>query len=182
MKHKSIIQNTNERVLEALKALQEPRYFEISVNYNQFNQPDFDKTESERLLEFEPFLENFEPFKNQPCVYVFEILDGNTKRIRKAYESLKAANKAALRKVDEDYFDTKCLYVGKSQKSIIHRLKVHFGYKNTTENGLQLLHWIKPLHVELKLHVYCFPTELDFLLPMYEKELNKELKPLIGYL
>lgn len=180
MKHNNIVNNSNKKILEAIKTLQEPRYFEISVACNKLLKPNFDKTESERLKEFETFLEKLEPFKNLPCLYVFEVVKGDSKEIVNTFKNLNLNNKAAVRKNID--FQSKTLYVGKSKNSIQHRMKVHFGYKNTTENGLQLLHWIKPLQVELKLHVYCFTNEIDFLLPMYEKQFNENLKPLIGYL
>jgi hypothetical protein len=178
----TVLLKRNENLKNQISKLDIFETLSLDVCLDAFSEPDFKVIEKERIQPFETFLEPIQKFKSKPCVYFIEIVEGNTEKIRTSYEKLKLTNKAALRKEDKKIFDTTCLYVGKSQKSIIHRLKVHFGYKNTTESGLQLLHWAKPLDLKLTLHVYCFPTELDFLLPMYEKELNRSLKPLIGHL
>ena len=181
-KANNMIYNQNQVLRRHLSQLDTFETLSVFVDMKDFQKPDFNTEDAERLKPFEDFLEPIQKFKDKPCVYFIEIVTGNPKEIRAAYEQLDGKNKAGLRKIDEKIFDTQCLYVGKSQKSIVHRLKVHFGYKNTSEKGLQLLHWAIPLHLKLKIHIYCFPTELDFLLPSYEKVLNKELKPLIGYL
>lgn len=177
-----ILLKSNEELKNKINNLDIFETLSLDVYLDAFSEPDFKVVEKERVQPFETFLQPIQKFKNKPCVYFIEIVEGNTKEIRTAYEKLKLNNKAALRKEDKKSFDTQCLYVGKSQKTILHRLKVHFGYKNTTENGLQLLHWAKPLDLKLRIHIYCFPDALNFLLPMYERALNKELKPLIGYL
>ena len=177
-----ILLKSNEEIRNQISKLDVFETYSLEVNVNNFSTPDFEVVEKERVQPFETFLEPIQKFKNKPCVYFIEIVEGNTNQMRKAYEQLNFKNKAALRKENVKMFNTKCLYVGKSQKGILHRLKVHFGYKNTSENGLQLLHWDKSLNLKLKIHIYCFSAELGFLLPLYERQLNKELKPLIGYL
>lgn len=179
---KSILQRSKQEIIEHINYLDDYESISLLANLDSFEVPNFSLAETERLKPFETFLEPIHKFNNRPCVYFIEIHKGNTKEMRIAYKQLKFKNKAGLKKEDKKIFDTQCLYVGKSQKSIIHRLKVHFGYKNTTENGLQLLHWAKKLDVSLKIHIFCFHEKFDFLLPMYERKLNKELKPLIGYL
>lgn len=181
-KANEIIYNRNLELKRHLNQLDVFESWSVLVNLKDFQLPDFNLEEVERVKPFEIFLQPIQEFKNKPCVYFIEIVEGNIQEIRTTYEKLNFKNKSALRKINKMNLDTKYLYVGKSQKSILHRLKVHFGYKNTTENGLQLLHWAKPLDIKLKIHIYCFPKELDFLLPMYEREFNKKLKPLIGYL
>ena len=179
---KLILLKRNEEIKKQFAKFDDLEELSIEVCLEKLSKPDFKVVESELVKPFETFLEPVQKFKNKPCVYFIEIVEGNTNQMRKAYEQLNFTNKSALRKENTKICGTKCLYVGKSQKTIIHRLKVHFGYKNTTENGFQLLHWAKPLDVKLKIHIYCFPEELGFLLPLYERELNKEMKPLIGYL
>jgi hypothetical protein len=177
-----ILLKSNEELKNQINKLDIFETLSLDVYLDAFSEPDFKVVEKERVQPFETFLEPIQKFKNKPCIYFIEIVEGNKNQMRKAYEQLNFKNKAALRKGNAKIFDTTCLYVGKSQKGILHRLKVHFGYKDTTEKGLQLLHWAKPLNLKLKIHIYCFPEELGFLLPMYERKLNKELKPLIGYL
>jgi hypothetical protein len=172
----------NENLKNQMSKLDIFETLSLDVCLDAFSTPDFKVVEKERVQPFETFLEPIQKFKNKPCVYFIEIVEGNTEKIRTTYEKVNLTNKAGLRKVDKKYFETKCLYVGRSQKTIIHRLIVHFGYKNTSENGLQLLHWGKSLNLKLRIHIYCFSEELGFLLPLYERQLNKELKPLIGYL
>ncbi|GAB4161451.1 MAG: hypothetical protein Tsb0033_18890 [Winogradskyella sp.] len=182
MEYNDILKEANIEALEAMKLPKKQDYFEIVIDFKKLPKPDFSVSENIRLKEFAPILKGLELCKNKPCLYFFEITNTsiNTKEIIKTYQYLNVENKAALRKSIN--FDSKYLYVGKSQKNIQHRMKVHFGYKNTTENGLQLLHWAKPLLTEIMLHVYCFDETLGFLLPLYEKKFDNQLKPLIGYL
>lgn len=177
----TLIKKTNTFIKEQLNTMATPEYQVLQIDVQNFETPDFNLSENERLKEFSFFREPLVvTTKNKPCIYFFEIIKGDTEQIIKAYKQLKKQNKSALKK--EINYKTTCLYVGKSNKTMLHRLKVHLGYKNTTENGLQILHWAKTLELELKLHVYSFPKEVAFLLPLYEAKFNKTYKPLIGYL
>lgn len=177
---KEILKNTNEIVETSLKSLDGIETYTIQLELTGFEKPDFNITESERLKPMDELLKSLEKFKGKPCLYFFEILSGDTKEFLETYKRLELKNKSAIKKTVD--YQTKCLYVGRSLNGIIHRLKVHFGYKNTTENSLQLLHWAKPLDMKLQIHLYFFPKELGFLLPLYERKVNRELKPLIGHL
>ncbi|OYU82525.1 MAG: hypothetical protein CFE24_15260 [Flavobacterium sp. BFFFF2] len=179
---KKIIYNQNQELRNHISQIDAFESLSLTIDLNDFEIPNFNLNEAELVKPIEAFLQPIQEFKNKPCLYFFEITDGNRKEIRTAYEKLNFNNKAALKKEDDKLLETNCLYLGKSQKGIIHRMKVHFGYKQTTEKGLQLLHWSKPLEMKLKIHIICFSKTSDFLLPMYEKTLNGELKPLIGYL
>ena len=180
-KGKQIIEETNKFITEKLSLLQPYKQLEIAIDVSNFSVPDFSLPEKKRLSEFDIMIHPYkELLKNKPCIYVFEIKKGNTKDIIETYKKLNKTNKSAVKK--KINYKTTYLYVGRSKSTILNRLKVHFGYKNTTENALQLLHWAKPLVLELRLNIYVFEKEIDFLLPLYESNFSKSHLPLIGHL
>jgi hypothetical protein len=182
-KSNDLIKVANTFISEQVGLLANPEYQAVAIDLQNFKKPDFSLSENEVLKEFNNFIEPIRSkIKNKPCIYFFEIEKNNCNRILQVYENLEKGNISALRKNIKKEEKTTCLYVGRSKKTIVHRLKVHFGYRDTTENGLQLVHWAKPLKLKLKLHIYIFPKKLDFLLPLYEERFNREYKPLIGYL
>lgn len=178
---KNIINTANTAIKEKIGLLNAYKNVTLEIDLQEFRIPNFEKPEKENLIDFNTWCKPFaETLKNKPCIYVFEIIKDNTQDIIKAYSQLNKANKSAVKKTID--YNSRCLYIGKSKSTIIHRLKVHLGYKNTTENGLQLLHWAQKLKLQLHLSIYVFPKEVDFLLPYYEANFSKEYKPLIGHL
>lgn len=178
---KELITNTNAFIIESIGSLASYKEISISIDWQNFAIPNFSTAEKERLADYNAFINTYEAdLKNKPCIYVFEIKEGDTKEIIKTYKELQKTNKSAVKKTIN--CNTTCLYVGKSKSTLSHRLKVHFGYKDTTENGLQLLHWAKELDIKLQLNIYVFQKELDFLLPLYEANFSKAHQPLIGHL
>ncbi len=176
----AILNKTNKQVIKYLELLDNYKCYELEIDTHKFKSIDFSLPEKVLLLEYNQLLKPIEKnIKNTPCVYTLEIIKGDTKQIIKAYKKLKKNNKSALKK--EIDYKTNFLYVGRSKATIKHRLRVHLGYRNTSENALQLLHWAKPLGLELKLNIYTFPKELEFLLPLYEARFQEKLNPLIGF-
>jgi hypothetical protein len=78
--------------------------------------------------------------------------------------------------------ESKILYVGKVEKGFWGRLVTHLGYsKFKTTAGMQLYHWYKPnLFGDVKLHYIEFDNDMKHLIIILEKQLQEELKPLIG--
>lgn len=57
----------------------------------------------------------------------------------------------------------------------------HLGYhKNIDNHGLQLCHWAQELELELELNYIILPKEVEGLTELFERELSKKLKPIIG--
>lgn len=173
-----ILKETNAFIKEQVNALTIPQCEIVEFDVRNFETPNFNKLQDELLKEFNSL---FKPLtaavKNKPCLYFFEILEGNIESIIEFYENLDKKNKSALKK--RPYSNTTCLYVGRSKRNLEHRIKVHFGYRDTTEKGLQLLHRAKPLNLKLKLTIYIFPEELHLFLPFYEARFSAEYKPLL---
>jgi len=78
--------------------------------------------------------------------------------------------------------DSKTLYVGKVETGFWGRLVTHLGYsKFNTTAGMQLFHWYKPnLYGDITLNFIEFDSDMKHLIIILEKQLAKELKPLIG--
>lgn len=78
--------------------------------------------------------------------------------------------------------ESKILYVGKVEKGFWGRLVTHLGYsKFKPTAGMQLYHWYKPnLFGDVKLHYIEFDNDMKHLIIILEKQLQEELKPLIG--
>jgi hypothetical protein len=73
------------------------------------------------------------------------------------------------------------LYVGKVKKVLWGRVIQHLGFSKTAgTQGLQLYHWARGLSLELKLTVLEFEANMADLLPLVEKAVAKQLKPLLG--
>jgi hypothetical protein len=179
-KSKGIIKKANSFVKKTFKSFDGYEIVSLPVDLSTLSIPNFKLEQSEREKPIEQLLKVIDKHKGKPCIYLFEIESGDTKKIIKKYEKLKRTNKSALK--NEINYNTNCLYIGKSANGIAHRMKVHFGYRDTSENGLQLLHWVKNLDLSLKIHFIFLKPKLFFLLPLYERRLNQELTPLIGHL
>lgn len=77
--------------------------------------------------------------------------------------------------------DTRILYVGKCKEKFWGRVIQHLGYFNTpTTQGLQLYHWAKELHLEVKLHALEFTEDMADIMPIVESYFAKRLHPLVG--
>ena len=74
------------------------------------------------------------------------------------------------------------LYVGKVEIGFWGRLVTHLGYSQSPKTaGMQLFHWYKPeLYGDLKLTYIVFEENMKHLIVILEKQLAKELEPLIG--
>ena len=76
---------------------------------------------------------------------------------------------------------TTILYVGKCKKKFWGRVIQHLGYFNTpTTQGLQLYHWAKEIHLEVRLHTLEFAEDMADIMPIMEFDFAKRLHPLVG--
>lgn len=77
--------------------------------------------------------------------------------------------------------DTRILYVGKCKETFWGRVIQHLGYfKILTAQGLQLFHWAKELHLEVKLHALEFTEDMADIMSIVESYFAKRLHPLLG--
>lgn len=77
--------------------------------------------------------------------------------------------------------NTRILYVGKCKGKFWGRVIQHLGYfKIPTTQGLQLYHWAKELHLEVKLHALEFTEDMADIMPIVESYFAKKLHPLVG--
>lgn len=77
--------------------------------------------------------------------------------------------------------NTRILYVGKCKGKFWGRVIQHLGYfKIPATQGLQLYHWAKELHLEVKLHALEFKEDMADIMPIVESYFAKRLHPLVG--
>ncbi|MGS4347105.1 hypothetical protein ACKUSY_16250 [Myroides odoratus] len=142
-------------------------------------------------LEFRKLFQQLEKMQNNPCLYVFEI--ENEIPINQIIESLKHFGNQTEKviptiktKIPEN---SKTLYVGKSNNRVWGRLITHLGFhthknkgnpKASINHGLQLYFWAKELLLQINFTVIEFEHDIKDVLPILEKQLATELKPIIG--
>lgn len=87
--------------------------------------------------------------KSKLCLYYFECVSprADLKAVARAFADAKAheSNNRAYARLNSS---STCFYVGSSQ-TIAKRLAEHLGYGATGTYALQLLHWARPLSLEL---------------------------------
>lgn len=116
-----------------------------------------------------------------PVVYVFELCPPSSPSAilaaARTYEG-KRAMPALRRNIDET---SPVLYVGKVKKALWGRVIQHLGFSRTAgTQGLQLYHWTRGMALELKLTAFEFEADMAELLPLVERAVAKQLKPLLG--
>lgn len=118
-----------------------------------------------------------------PVVYIFEIISSTNsndivENIKNYSKTEKSKKTPAIKVI---YPDTNILYIGKVKRNFWGRVIQHLGfYKISQTQGLQLYYWAKPLKLKLLLHVFEFNNDSVELLPVLEKGLALELKPILG--
>lgn len=89
---------------------------------------------------------------------------------------------SALKKKKDNDFKTKTLYVGKVEKDIWGRLAVHLGWGTSPKTaGMQLRFWYDfEKYGNLTFNYIDLNNDLKYFVEVLEKELRKELNPLLG--
>ena len=73
------------------------------------------------------------------------------------------------------------LYVGKVKKAFGGRVIQHLGFSATAATqGLQLYHWTRGMALKLQLTAFEFEDDMADLLPLVERAVARELRPLLG--
>jgi hypothetical protein len=121
----------------------------------------------------------------QPAIYWFVVT--STHNSKQIISKVKEANGNVNRQFpmldgQRAYkFESKVLYVGKTSSDLKGRMVSHLGYHKKSDNhGLQLCHWAADLKLKLELNYICLSKELEGLTELFERELSKQLKPIIG--
>jgi hypothetical protein len=128
----------------------------------------------------------------EPVLYWYELNSSeNNIIIREKYTAYRGLTKISNNNVEyrntsslktKPDYNTKTLYVGKVETSFWGRLVTHLGYNKSEKTaGMQLFHWYNPaLYGSIKLNYIEFDNDMKHLIIILEKQLAKELKPLIG--
>lgn len=128
----------------------------------------------------------------KPVLYWFELTSSdNNKAIREKFingyrEPIKKGLKTPYRNTSsyKHTYNTKSttLYVGKVEIGFWGRIVTHLGYSKSEKTaGMQLFHWYKlEAFGNLKLNYIVFEENMKHLIVILEKQLAKELTPLIG--
>jgi hypothetical protein len=128
---------------------------------------------------------NLDSYRNSdPAIYWIEILsEHSAKDIHIPYGGFK---KSLVRKTPAynkgfNNWGTKILYVGKAQSNIAGRMILHLGYEGRDNlQGLQLCHWKHIQNLRIRLNVIYLPSSLAMLAQVFENQLAKILKPILG--
>ena len=127
-----------------------------------------------------------------PVLYWFEINSSdNNEAIREKYLAYREPMKKNFSATD--YRNTssykkkyssisRTLYVGKVETGFWGRVVTHLGYNKSKKTaGMQLFHWYNPvLFGNIKLNYIEFEPNMKHLIIILEKQLAKDLEPLIG--
>lgn len=141
--------------------------------------------------EFKAIFDKLIEIQNCPCLYIFEIeSDTTTNEIIERLKNFGANTEKVIPKLKKIIPEnSKTLYVGKVNKMLWGRLITHLGYhtlknkgnrKTSINHGLQLHYWAKELSLQLKFIVIPFEEDMKDILPVLEKKLANNLKPIIG--
>lgn len=121
---------------------------------------------------------------NGPVLYWYEIISNhsNDEIINSLQMYEQKQNHRAIPVFFKGYNrNTRILYVGKCKGKFWGRVIQHLGYfKIPTTQGLQLYHWAKELHLEVKLHALEFTEDMADIMPIVESYFAKRLHPLVG--
>jgi hypothetical protein len=130
-----------------------------------------------------PLFENI-PQKQSPCLYYFEIIEGDHQLVLDTYTQYRKnpipwRAVATLKKSPPVHSST--LYVGKVKSDIYGRFVVHLGYYYVQRTaGLQLVSWCRKIGLKLRLHIYAFPAEMQSYISALELNFARSLVPMIG--
>jgi hypothetical protein len=118
-----------------------------------------------------------------PVLYYWEVTSNHSSSeiVNKIKEYGLTENSKSIPAIKSKYHDTRILYVGKVKKHIWGRFVQHLGfYKVRGTQGLQLYYWAKQLSLNLTITVLEFEPEMINLMDVLEKEMAKELMPILG--
>lgn len=160
----------------------------IEINHIYFNEKFINNVDISTATEDFTHIKS----KNNPVLYWFELNSSNKNHlirekyinyrepIKKNFSASNYRNTSSYKSKYEPSSTT--LYVGKVEKGFWGRLVTHLGYNQSKKTaGMQLFYWYDiALFGELKLNYMEFNPEMKHLIPVLEKELANELKPLIG--
>ena len=117
-----------------------------------------------------------------PVVYFFEIISSiSPAEVLSAAESYKGGSRImpAFRSNPDN--TSQVLYVGKVKSNFQARVVQHLGFSRTAATqGLQMYHWTRGLDLKVELTVLEFKVDMADLLPLIEKAIATQLKPLLG--
>ena len=116
-----------------------------------------------------------------PVVYVFEICPPSSPGAVLAAARAYAGPRAVPARRSGIDAASPVLYVGKVKKAFWGRVIQHLGFSRAAATqGLQLYHWTCGMALELQLTAFEFEDDMADLLPLVEKVVARELKPLLG--
>lgn len=181
---KILINSLSKKLIESLNYLSKEgvkKEFEFEIDCESLK--DYNNIDIRDSLEFKSIFEKLKDLDG-PVLYWFEILsDIDNDIIREKLKEYSETNNSKATPAMKKSFDinSKCLYVGKVKRSVWGRMIQHLGfYKVSRTQGLQLFHWSKGLNLKLKVHLYEFEPEMADLISIFEIELAKQNKPIVG--
>jgi hypothetical protein len=160
----------------------------IHIGKSFFNKDYMHKQDIRTSTEHKLLFDELKDIK-RPVLYWFEFKTVDNKKIRARYELYRAdikENRKDYRNTSshKTHFEpnTTTLYVGKVETGFWGRLITHLGYALSEKTaGMQLCHWYDlEAFGDLTLHYITFDSGMKYLVATIEKELAKELKPLLG--
>lgn len=180
-----VIKQASNKLIEALNIVQAKGFkHNYSFNIDCENLKDYSDFDIRESSEFKEIFKKLELMRG-PVLYWFEIVstnsnnDGIRQKLLKYSQSENSKSTLALKKAFDNESD--CLYVGKVKRKVWGRMIQHMGFYGVNRTqGLQIFHWVKDLDLKLKVHLYEFEPEVSELISIFEIELAKRKKPIVG--
>ena len=180
-----VIKQTSNKLIEALNVVQANGFkHNFSFNIDCKNLKDYSDFDIRESPEFKEAFNKLELMRG-PVLYWFEIVstnsnnDGIRQELLRYSQTDNSKSTPALKKAFDNKSD--CLYVGKVKRKVWGRMIQHMGFYSVNRTqGLQIFHWAKDLDLQLKVHLYEFESEVSDLISIFEIELAKQKKPIVG--
>jgi len=181
---KTLIKNFSKKLIESLDYVSKNGFkneFEFEIDCESLK--DYNNVDIRNSLEFKSIFKKLKDLDG-PVLYWFEILsDIDNEILRDRLKIYSNTNNSKVTPAMKKNFDnnSKCLYVGKVKKSVWGRMIQHLGfYKVQRTQGLQLFYWTKGLNLKLKVHLYEFEQDMADMISIFEIELAKLNRPIVG--
>lgn len=179
----SIIKDKSSVISDVFSKINKVNFvFEKSfiIDENKLNLKYKDLEDITQSVDFIDLFDTLKKHEQYPAIYVFGINpEINYANIISSIKEVKSLRIPALNKNKEN---KGILYVGKVKSLLWGRFIQHLGYhKNQKSHGLQIENWIKKIHnPKLTFSVVFLPKESAEYIEVLEKEIAKELNPIIG--
>jgi len=132
--------------------------------------------------DLQPIMNVFENHTTKPGVYYFEVISKHKgQEIVDALSSYKKLKLRSCPKIDKKRStESIFLYCGSRKDGLHGRFIQHLGFGSQNTFALQLIHWAKDIHLELKFYYTWLDEDYKEFTELVESALAEKIKPLVG--